>query len=177
MAAQAQWTRTYAYDAASLLESSKRSNRLTSTAIGAASEAYTYDARGNMSAMPHLTLMQWSFSNALQVTSAQAVNKGAPESTFYVYDIAGQRVRKVTERQNGTRKSEDVYVGAFEIIREFAADGETVMEQRESVHVMHGQARVAIIESTVVEAGQTLDTPTCDSAISSAITSARAASN
>ena len=30
-------------------------------------------------------------------------------ATYYVYDAAGQRVRKVTERQNGTRMKERIY--------------------------------------------------------------------
>ena len=44
---------------------------------------------------------------------------GTPETTFYVYDAAGQRARKVTERQNGTRKNERLYVGGFEVFREY----------------------------------------------------------
>ena len=70
--------------------------------------------------MPHLPLMQWDFKDQLQATSQQVViNGGTPEITYYVYDAAGQRVRKVTERQNGTRKSERIYLGGFEIYREY----------------------------------------------------------
>ena len=51
---------------------------------------------------------------------------GTPETTYYVYDAGGQRVRKVTERPNGaTRKDERIYLGGFEIYREYDGDGTT----------------------------------------------------
>ena len=52
-----------------------------------------------MTAMPHLPLMEWDYKDQLEATSQQVVNNGTPETTYYVYDAAGQRVRKVTERQ------------------------------------------------------------------------------
>ena len=72
---------------------------------------------------PHLTLVQWNFKDELCGTSRQAVGSGTPETTFYVYDNSGQRTRKVTERQNGTRKEERIYVGGFEVDREFDGSG------------------------------------------------------
>ncbi len=115
-AANGNWTRAYAYNEASLIEAAKKSNRLSSTTVGATTEPYTYDAHGNMTSMPHLTLMQWDFKDQLSATSRQAVNATpppdkVPETTFYVYDAGGQRVRKVTERQNGSRKAERIYLG------------------------------------------------------------------
>ena len=42
-----------------------------------------------MTAMPHLSLMQWDFKDQLQATSQQVVNNGGtPETTYYVYDAA-----------------------------------------------------------------------------------------
>ena len=52
---------------------------------------------------------------------------GTPETTYYVYDAAGQRVRKVTERQNGTRKDERIYLGGFEVYRKYDGSGTGVM--------------------------------------------------
>ena len=53
-----------------------------------------------MTSMPHLPLMQWDYQDQLQATAQQVVNNGGtPETTYYVYDASGQRVRKVTERQ------------------------------------------------------------------------------
>ena len=129
------WTRTYAYNEVSQLEALKKSNRLTSTAIGTtATDLYStnadgYDPHGNMLRMPHLPLMRWDCRDQLQATAQQVVNNGGvPETTWYVYNAAGQRVRKVTERAvsaqdaaKGTKPTpmkERIYVGGFEIYRE-----------------------------------------------------------
>ncbi|WP_211450787.1 SpvB/TcaC N-terminal domain-containing protein [Collimonas antrihumi] len=151
-AANGNWTRTYAYNEASLIEAAKHSNRLSSTAIGATAESYSYDVHGNMTSMPHLTLMQWDFRDQLSATSRQAVNATpppniVPETTFYLYDGGGQRVRKVTERQNGSRKSERIYLGDFEIYREFDGTGAGVALERETLHVMDHKQRVALVET------------------------------
>jgi RHS repeat-associated protein len=147
------WTRVYAYDEPSLVEATQQSNRLSGTAVGQTTEIYTYDAHGNMTAMPHLALMQWDFKDQLVATSRQATNNGTPETTFYVYDAAGQRMRKVTERPNGTRKNERIYLGGFEIYREHNGNGTTVTLERETLHVMDDKRRIALIETKTVENG------------------------
>ena len=92
-------------------------------------ERYDYDAHGNMTRMPHLTAMEWDFKDQLHVTQQQVVNDGVGERTYYVYDAAGQRVRKVTERAalNGSdprKKEERIYFAGFEVYRKF--DGNAV---------------------------------------------------
>jgi RHS repeat-associated protein len=151
-AANGNWTRAYAYNEASLIEAAKKSNRLSSTTVGATTEPYTYDAHGNMTSMPQLTLMQWDFRDQLSATSRQAVNATpppdkVPETTFYVYDASGQRVRKITERQNGSRKAERIYFGGFEIYREFKGNGIDIALERETLHVMDDKQRIALVET------------------------------
>src|SRR5207302_7110223 len=108
-------TRAYAYDEPSLIEAGKRNNCLSRTTVGAGSpEPYAYDAHGNTTAMPQLTLMEWDFKNMLRATSRQTMSAGSPETTYYVYDAGGQRMRKITEMPNGARKDERVYLGGFE---------------------------------------------------------------
>ncbi|HEX8186237.1 MAG TPA: RHS repeat-associated core domain-containing protein, partial [Blastocatellia bacterium] len=144
------WARSYQYNEPSLIEQSKQSNRLSSTTVGSnnpVTEIYAHDAHGDLTAMPHLTLMQWDFKNQLSATSRQVVNNGSPETTYYVYDGAGQRVRKVTERQGGTRKNERAYLGGLEIYREYEASGNVVSLERETLHVMDGQRRIALVET------------------------------
>ena len=97
--------------------------------------------------MPHLPLMQWDYKDQLQATSRQVVNDGTPETTYYVYDAAGQRVRKVTERQNGTRKDERAYLGGFEVYRQYDGNGTGVILERETLHVMDDQQRIALVET------------------------------
>jgi rhodanese-related sulfurtransferase len=154
------WTREYAYAEPSLIESAKTSNRLSHTTVGATVETYTHDAHGNMTRMPHLPLMRWDFKDQLQATAQQVVaNGGTPETTYYVYDSAGQRVRKVTERQAAaggtpTRMKERIYLGGFEIYREYNGDGQTVTLERETLHIMDArpsggddQQRIALVET------------------------------
>jgi len=152
-AANGSWTREYAYEEPSLLEFAKTSNRLSRTSIGATTEPYSHDAHGNMTSMPHLPLMRWDFKDQLQATSRQVVNNGGtPEITYYVYDASGQRVRKVTERQAGpgqtpTRMKERIYLGGFEIYREYAGDGQIVTLARETLHLTDDKQRIALVET------------------------------
>jgi hypothetical protein len=142
------------------------SNRLSATTVGGEgqrcgrvaedepdlfAEPYHHDAHGNMDAMPHLTLMRWDYRDQLQATSTQLVtNGGTPETTYYVYDASGQRVRKVTDGyaapgREPERSKERVYLGGFEIYREFAAAAAVSLE-RETLHIMDGERRIAMIE-------------------------------
>jgi RHS repeat-associated protein len=150
------WTRTYTYNEPSQLEAAKVNNRLTSTTIGASTETYLYNGsaglHGNMTRMPHLPTMQWDYRDQLQATSRQVVNNGTPQTTWYVYDAGGQRVRKVTEReapagQTPTRMKERVYLGNFELYREYENDGETVEFERETLHIFDDKQRVALVET------------------------------
>ena len=158
-AANGNWTRAYTYTEPSLIEPGKNNNRLSSTIVHPNGnqpmvEPYTHDAHGNMTSMPHLSQMQWDFQDQLQATSKQVVNNGGtPETTYYVYDAGGQRVRKVTERQAAVgqtpmRKKERIYLGGFEIYREYENDGATIALERETLHIMDDKQRIALVETT-----------------------------
>lgn len=147
------WTRTYVYGEPSALEPAKSSNRLSSTQVGGGPvERHAYDSHGNMTTIPHLSLMNWDYRDQIQATAQQSVAAGAtPETTYYVYDANGQRVRKVTERQGvagqaPTRKAERIYLGSFEIYQEYDAQGNPTLT-RESLHVLDDQQRVALVET------------------------------
>jgi RHS repeat-associated protein len=177
-ATAANWTRSYTYNEASQLERAHRSNRLTSTNFADGTyETYSvmgngYDPHGNMQRMPHLQIMQWNFKDRLLVTQRQSVNAsdddGAAhrgEMTYYVYDAGGQRVRKVTERQAAagrtpTRLKERIYVGGFEVYREYGGDGATVTLERETLHVMDDKKRIALVETKTIDGGAAVRSPT-----------------
>ncbi len=156
--AHAGWSRQYTYQVPSQLDPTEVSNRLTSTSAtdgGPAPPALTYDEHGNTTSMPELPTMRWNHLDQLSSTARQAVNVGAPETTYYVYDPSGQRVRKVTKRQTalgrrGSRLSERIYVGGFEVYRTFSGDGNTVQLERQTTHIMDDKQRVAIIERRTV---------------------------
>ncbi|MEQ1575555.1 MAG: toxin TcdB middle/C-terminal domain-containing protein, partial [Vicinamibacterales bacterium] len=148
------WTRRYDYQETSLLEAAKRGNRLTSTTVGNGIthvEAYTHDAHGNMSGMPHLAAMDWDFEDQLE-----RVDLGGGGRAYYVYDRAGQRVRKVIESRNGARQKERIYLGGFEIYREYNGNGSAVVLERESLHVMDDKQRVALVETLTMQNGSSV---------------------
>jgi RHS repeat-associated protein len=113
-------------------------------------EIYTYDDHGNMKAMPHLKVMEWDFKDRLHATQQQVVNNGIGERTYFVYDAGGQRVRKVTETQNGTRKDERIYLGGFEVYRMYNGNGQKVVLERETLHVMDDKQRIALVETKTI---------------------------
>jgi len=151
------WTRRYDYEEGSLIEVGRQNNRLTRTTVGNGLnhiEPYSHDPHGNMTAMPHLAAMVWDFEDQLQ-----QVNLGGGGKAYYVYDAAGQRVRKVIESQNGTRQKERIYLGGFEIFREYNGSGTTVTLERESLHVMDDKQRIALAETQTVEDGNPVNAP------------------
>jgi len=140
------WTRAYTYTEASLIEPTKQSNRLSDTSVGQATERYTYDAHGNMTAINAMT-MGWDFKDQLQ-----QVDLGGGGTAYYIYDAVGQRVRKVILRQNGARQEERIYLGGFEIYREYNGNIATVTLERETLHVMDDKRRVALVETRTIDA-------------------------
>lgn len=168
-ATQPGWARAYVYDETSLIEDGnnntplQNSNRLSRTILHPngtqlIAEKYLHDAHGNMIQMPHLPLMEWDFNDQLSAASRQVVNNGGtPEITYYVYDAAGQRVRKVTERHaNGegtpTGKNERIYLGGFENYREYDGGGQNHTKERESLHIVDDKQRIALVETATLGA-------------------------
>lgn len=167
------WTRSYGYHESSLIEPARQSNRLSSTQIGngitSAPERYVYDAHGNMTRMPHLPLIQWDYRDQLRATSQQVVTNGIPETTYYVYDSSGQRIRKITERavrapelasgKQPSRMNERIYLGGYEIYREYENDGTTVTLERETLHLMDDRQRIALVETKTADAQSPISNP------------------
>jgi RHS repeat-associated protein len=170
--AHAGWTRAYDYLEPSLIEDGsggtvfKTSNRLSRTTLSpngakpAQVEPYQHDVHGNMVRMPHLgggspgPNMRWDYQDRLRQTDL-----GGGGEAYYVYDGAGQRVRKVVGKGPGLTE-ERIYFAGFEIYRRH--DGpigaDTAALERESLHVLDDQQRIALVET------RTLDTRGNDSA-------------
>ncbi len=148
------WLREYFYNQESELEDGQDSNRLSSAKVsGRAKEIFSYDEHGNMLNMDHLHLMQWDFRDQLHATARLVRDDGGtPETAWYVYDAAGQRIRKVTNHlagpnQEPKRKRERIYLGGFEIYREYGGDDETLKLERQSLHIMDDSQRIALVET------------------------------
>jgi len=148
------WTRGYTYNETSLIEDGiggnplKTNNRLSNTSIGnnPPVEQYTYDGHGNMIRMPHLggvypaQNMYWDYRDQLSQTDL-----GGGGTAYYVYDAAGQRVRKVWEKTPYLIE-ERIYLGGFEIFRRLNG-GRDLWLERETLHIMDDKQRIALIET------------------------------
>jgi len=159
------WTRRYTYGEASLIEASKQSNRLSGTQVGngvtSAPEPYQHDAHGNMVRMPHLgggfpgPNMHWDYKDQLRQTDL-----GGGGAAFYVYDASGQRVRKVWEKSSSLIE-ERIYLGGFEIFRRHGGPigADTATLERETLHVMDDQQRIALVETRTLDSAGNDRTP------------------
>ncbi|MFK4042925.1 RHS repeat-associated core domain-containing protein [Nonomuraea wenchangensis] len=163
------WTRTFTCTESSRLEPSRAGvygNRLTTTVDSTAASGpparrdYHHDARGNMDLLPPLQLLRWDHHDRLQATASQPVASGfVPETTYYCYDSAGQRVRQIRDRQADAPEDaapidERIYLGDYELYRAYGSAGEVTLE-RTTVHVMDGGQRVALVETRTEPAAAT----------------------
>jgi RHS repeat-associated protein len=144
------WRRRYAYNEPSLIEPGKKNNRLSSSSLpgdldsGPYSAKYVYDTHGSMTTMPHLAQMDSDFKDQLST-----VNLGGGGHAYYIYDAAGQRVRKVWEK-SAALVEERIYLGGFETFRR--RNGEDVTLERETLHVMDDKRRIALVETKTIDA-------------------------
>ena len=96
--------------------------------------------------MPHLggadpdPNMHWDYKD--QLSQADMAGGG---TAYYVYDSAGQRVRKVWEKAPGLTE-EHIYVGSFEVFRRINGKGQFML-QRETLHIMDDKQRIALVET------------------------------
>jgi RHS repeat-associated protein len=152
------WTRWYTYTEMSQIVAGETGNRLSTTSLpgdprgGPYSGRYAYDEHGNMTLMPHLSSLTWDEDDRLRSTTPNVT--GTPQTTFYVYDSGGQRVRKATDPPGvvGTPagpKAERIYLGGIEIYRKYDAHS-TVTLERETLHVGDGHKTIALAENRTI---------------------------
>lgn len=145
------WTRRYLY--------ATDSNRLLATSLPGDDEhehsaLYPHDPAGNMVAMPHLAAMDWDHASRLI-----HADKGGGGDVYFTYDASGQRVRKVYEH-SGLRE-ERIYLGGWEVYRktDIAGTEPELKLERETLHVLDGERRVALVETKTVDVGAGQFTP------------------
>ncbi|WP_025698590.1 RHS repeat domain-containing protein, partial [Paenibacillus forsythiae] len=135
------WTRRYKY--AYENDAVDGTNRLVSTSMpgdpdqGPYSGTYSYDAFGNMNRMPHLASLSWNFLDQLQ-----RADLGGGGTAHYVYDLGGQRIRKVVER-GGNLNLEWIYLGAVLIFRRRRRDTGELRFERRTVHISDNTGIIA----------------------------------
>lgn len=131
------WTRKYHYQEPSHINQNELSDRLSRSTVGNTNEMYQYDRQGCLIASSlYYNSLTWDFNNHLRSSSMQVVKAGIPETTWYVYDHHGRRVRKVTERcvspggsGNATKLKEVVYLPRYQMSRSFRGDGTSIKSE------------------------------------------------
>jgi RHS repeat-associated protein len=138
------WTRDYTYE--------NNNNRLRTTAVGSETYNYTYHPQhGFMTVLPHLEETGWTFKEELLKTIRQRrLDGGTAETTWYQYDGAGQRIRKITENQAApaavpTLKDERIYIAGYELYKKHSG-GDAGLE-RISLSLMDQGHRFVMIET------------------------------
>jgi len=132
------WTKNFTIDGSS--------NRLTAVS-SAMSESYNYDSRGNLVyGMSHLGDMSYNALNRLELVA----NSTGSIITYYQYDAAGQRVRKVTEDNNVNKKHTRKYIGGWEVYSRTDSSSNVEIE-RETLHIADDTGRVAIIDTPTID--------------------------
>ncbi|MFI5776076.1 SpvB/TcaC N-terminal domain-containing protein [Nocardia sp. NPDC051570] len=146
------WTRTYDYDETSQLEPSKTSNRLSRTTIGSDVEDYRHDAHGNIVRMPHLGAGSSGANMHYDARDHLYRAEVGSGTAHYVYNAAGQRVRKVVRKAPGLVE-ERIYLDGFEIFRRHPGPlgDDTAVLERETLHVMDDQRRIALVETRTID--------------------------
>lgn len=138
------WTRNYEID--------ENNNRLKATHSCGYDFNYAYHQyHGFMTSLPHLQVMDWNFKDELQAVAKQRVVNGIPETTYYVYDSQGERVRKITENSATndnipSMKSQRKYIDELEVYQDYDNSGDIALE-RITYHVMDDKRRFAMIET------------------------------
>jgi RHS repeat-associated protein len=157
----ASWSRRYDY----FLENNRlRATSAPGDAIGTYSDPYGYKddalndagAHGSMTSMPHLASMEWDYADRLKHTLKST---GSAQDTYFTYDASGQRVRKVYHH-NGLIE-ERIYLGGYEVYRRHTSGSITATpdEERQTLHVMDDQRRVAMVETKTRDAGAAVANP------------------
>lgn len=141
----ATWHREYRYAADSdrLLSTTLPDDTRLGTGIASAPDRYGYDAHGNITAMPHLSQLDWDHAERLGSVRL------AGGAVSYAYDDTGHRARAVVQ-QGGVVVQDRLYLDGLEIQRTYSARGELIAE-RYTLHVMDGTRRIALVDTRTVD--------------------------
>lgn len=162
------WRRTYTYEEPSLIDPNTIGNRLSGTKISGCEEKYGYDGPkledgmngagivGCITSMPGFSRLDWDCNRKLRSTARQSFKHGVPETTWFVYDSDGNRVRKVTERAtlttggSNTKLKQKLFLDGAEIFQRYGGDGMSVQSMTITSQIngsANGGAPLVMIET------------------------------
>lgn len=137
------WTRDYLYGAAG-------NNRLTQTTINKAGRlsptTYDFDDAGNITGYGDMGAperrVQSSVWNVDDQPETMVIHGN--KTAHYRYDASGERMVKRVETSSGY--SVRLYLGGFEIFRDFKTNGQ-FKKRQDTLHVMDGEIRILLVET------------------------------
>jgi RHS repeat-associated protein len=117
-------------------------NRLRRMQIGQAGYDYTFDVNGNMRSETTSRHFEWNQSDQMKVFRTQTDGAEPSVHAHYLYDSAGQRVKKFVRKQGGRVEVTHYIDGVFEHHR--WGNGAQASENNH-VHVMDDKRRIALV--------------------------------
>jgi RHS repeat-associated protein len=119
------------------------SNRLTRMTAGGSPFDYRFDANGNLVAETTSRHFGWDHADRMAIFATQIVGAEPSVHAHYLYDAAGERVKKFVRKQGGAIEVTH-YLGGFEHHR-WGGPGAGNAGENNTIHVMDDQARIALI--------------------------------
>jgi RHS repeat-associated protein len=128
------------------------SNRLRAMQVGATTIPYVVDANGNTTSEASSRHFEWNHAGQLVAFRTQTTGTEPSVHAQYLYDAAGQRVKKLVRKQGGAIEVTHYIDGAFEHRRWGSG---TRADENNSVHVMDDRQRIALVRVGVAAPGET----------------------
>lgn len=117
-------------------------NRLRRMQIGDGGYDYTFDATGNMLSDTTSRHFEWNHSDQMKVFRAQTEGAEPSVHAHYLYDAAGQRLKKLVRKQGGQVEVTHYIDGVFEHHR---WGGGAQAGENNHVHLMDDTQRIALV--------------------------------
>ncbi|MFD0465053.1 RHS repeat domain-containing protein [Microvirga aerilata] len=105
-------------------------------------QTHFFDVGGNLVEETTARHFEWDHDDRLKAFRVQSGTGEPSLHTQYLYDVSGQRVKKLTRRQGGTVSTTTYIGGIIEYHRRISG---TTIHENNSLHILEAQKRVAVI--------------------------------
>lgn len=124
---------------------SSTENKLNSITVGSDTYTFDYDVKGNLIQENSNRFFGWDYADRMRTFADQAGTAQPTKYTHYLYDAAGERVKKIT-RKSSTLYEVTVYIDCmFEYIYKY--DGTDKNEEHNELHIMDDKSRIAMVRA------------------------------
>jgi RHS repeat-associated protein len=122
-------------------------NRLRELNVSNSTYSYTFDVNGNMRSEATSRHFEWNHSDQMKAFRTQTAGAEPSVHAHYLYDTAGQRVKKLVRKQGGQVEVTHYIDGAFEHHR---WGGQSQAGENNHAHVMDDKHRIALVRLGVI---------------------------